>query len=413
MSHSINGHFGLIGNPLGHSYSPQIHAELADYEYRLYELAENEVETFLSGADFTALNVTIPYKKTVMPFLDEISDEAARIGSVNTITRTKDGGLRGDNTDYYGFSYMLDRAGIDVSGKKVLVLGAGGASMTARTVAADRAAREVVVISHSMNRPEVLAEHDDCEILINTTPVGMFPHNGETPVSLDLFPKLCGVADVIYNPAVTRLAHDARVRGIKWCTGLTMLVAQAKYASELFTGQTIDDSEIVRVTKKIESGMKNLLFVGMPGCGKSTIGASVARLTGRAFVDTDALIEQRAGATIPELFATHGEEYFRTLETEVLAEVSRGSGQVIATGGGIVTRERNRPLLEQNSTVIFLEREISSLPRDGRPISKSRDMNELYRERLPLYRAVSDYSFSVETTDAEENAKRILEMVGL
>ncbi|MGN1345402.1 MAG: shikimate kinase [Eubacteriales bacterium] len=404
---------GLIGKTLGHSYSPQIHAYFGDYEYKLYEMPEEEVGTFLKTADYTALNVTIPYKKTVMPFLDEISDEAARIGSVNTITRTKSGGLRGDNTDYYGFSYMLDYAGIDVTGKKVLIIGDGGASMTARTVAADRKAREVVIITEETNRPDVLAQHGDCEVLFNTSPVGMYPHAGKTPVSLDYFPKLEGVVDVIYNPAITRLAYEAKVRGIKWITGLTMLVAQAKMASELFTGSTIDDAEIARVTTAVSYGMKNLLLVGMPGSGKSTIGRKLAELTGRTFVDTDDLIVERAGRTIPEIFASHGEEYFRKLETEVLAEVSQKSRLVLATGGGVVTRPENHPLVNQNSVVVFLNRDLSILPKDGRPISQSRDLGELFRERLPLYQAVSDFEIAVDTPDVEKNARKILDKVGL
>lgn len=413
MSIEKKEHFGLIGKTLAHSYSPQIHALLANYEYKLYEMPEDEVGSFLKNADYTALNVTIPYKKTVMPFLDEISDEAARIGSVNTITRTKNGGLRGDNTDYYGFSYMLDYAGIDPCGKKVVIIGNGGASVTARTVAADRRAREVVVISHSMNRPEILAEHADCDIIVNTTPVGMYPNAGETPVSLDLFPTLSGVVDMIYNPAVTRIAHDAKCRGIRYVTGLSMLVAQAKMASELFTGSKIDDSEIMRVTSVISAEMKNILLVGMPGCGKSTIGGIISDITGRSFVDTDTMITERTGISIPEIFARYGEDEFRRLETEVLAEVSQKSGQVIATGGGVVTRAENHPLLEQNSTVIFLNRDISLLARDGRPISQSRDLNELYLERLPMYRAVCDYEIEIDSPDAHANAEKILAKVGL
>ncbi len=413
MSSFQNYKCGLIGKTLAHSYSPQIHALLADYEYKLYEMPEEDVGTFLKTADYTALNVTIPYKKTVMPFLDEISDEARRIGSVNTITRTENGGLRGDNTDYYGFSYMLDSAGIGVKGKKVIVVGNGGASMTARTVAEDRGAREVVILTRANNHPETYALHADCEVIFNTTPVGMYPHAGETPVPLEYFPNLEGVVDVIYNPAVTRLAHDAKVRGIKWITGLTMLVAQAKLASELFTGFKIDDSVIESVTKTVGNGMKNILLVGMPGCGKSTIGGKLAALTGREFVDTDALIVEKAGKSIPDIFAEDGEEYFRKLETEVLAEVSQKSALILATGGGVVTRPENHPLCKQNSIVAFLNRDVSILPKDGRPISQKRDLGELYRERLPLYRAVCDFEIAVDTPNVEANAKKILEKVGI
>ena len=403
---------GLIGKPLGHSYSPVIHALLGDYEYTLTELEEEEVGEYLKSDKFDATNVTIPYKKTVMPFLDEISDEALRIGSVNTITHLPDGRLRGDNTDYFGFSYMLDFAHIDVKDKIVLVVGGGGASMTARTVAADRGAKEVKILTHSENTPENLPKFTDAQIIINTSPVGMYPKNGESPVDLDLFPNICGVVDVVYNPSRTALILDAEERGIPCISGLTMLVGQAKVGSELFTGTKIDDSVIADITRKIELDRMNITLVGMPGCGKSTVGRTLAELTGREFIDLDDYITEKAGCPIPEIFAEKGEPYFRDLESECLAEISKLSGYVLSMGGGTPIRAKNRRMIRQNSTVIWLKRDITALPKDGRPVSQANDLTKLYEIRKPFYEAVSEYAIDV-CDSPEENAKKIMEVIGL
>jgi len=404
---------GLIGKTLGHSYSPQIHAELGDYDYSLFELLENELEDFVRSDKFHGANVTIPYKIAVIPYLDEVSPEAARIGSVNTIVHTADGRLKGYNTDYYGFGYMLDLAGIDVKGKKVLVLGSGGASLTARTLLSDRGAGEVVVISRSgENNYSNLYLHADADVIVNTTPVGMYPNNGQSPVELGLFPNLLGVADIIFNPSKTRLLLQAEERGIKCAGGLSMLVAQAKAASEYFAGTKIDDGEIARITAKIEMQMKNIALVGMPGCGKSTVGKVIAGKCGREFVDLDAVIVERAGMPIPEIFAKYGETYFRQLETEALAEVSKRSALVIATGGGTVIKEENRRLLRQNSTTVFIKRDIGNLPKDGRPVSQANSLEELYRTRLPFYLDAAELEIELSETP-EESANKILESVGL
>lgn len=403
---------GLIGMPLGHSYSPEIHAELDDYEYTLTELEESEVGDYLRSDKFDATNVTIPYKKTVMPFLDEISPEAQRIGSVNTITHLPNGGLKGDNTDYYGFSYMLDRAGIDVNGKVVVIIGSGGASMTARTVTADRGAKEVKILTEEENTPENLPKFAGAEILVNTSPVGMYPKNGRTPVPMDLFPKLIGVVDVVYNPAKTALMLDAEERGIPCISGLSMLVAQAKAASEHFTGKKIPDSEIARIVRAIELRNENITLVGMPGCGKSTIGKALAESLGREFVDIDEVIVERAGMPIPEIFAKYGEPHFRDLESECLDDISKKSSLIIATGGGSVMREKNIRMIRQNSITIFLRRDISLLPKDGRPVSQANDLNALFEKRLPFYKKAADYEIEV-APDPTENVKKIKETLGL
>ncbi len=403
---------GLIGKPLGHSYSPEIHALLGDYSYTLTELEEEEVGAYLKSDRFDATNVTIPYKKTVMPFLDVISEEAVRIGSVNTITHLPDGRLRGDNTDYFGFSYMLDCAGIDVKDKIVVIIGSGGSSVTARTVASDRGARDVRILSHSDNTPENLPKFSDAEILINTSPVGMYPKNGISPVPMDNFPNLCGVVDVIYNPSKTALILDAEERGIRCISGLTMLVAQAKLASELFTDGKISDDVLDDVTRKVELSKKNITLVGMPGCGKSTIGRILAKITEREFIDLDDVITEKAGMPIPEVFAKYGEPFFRDLETECLAEVSKLSGKVLSMGGGTPVRPENRRMIRQNSTVVFLRRDLSELSRDGRPVSQSNDLTKLYEFRRPFYEEVSEYSIDV-ILSPEENARKITEVIGL
>lgn len=385
---------GLIGEKLSHSFSPQIHRHLSDYSYELFEMSEGEVGAFLKSDRFDSTNVTIPYKKTVMPFLDEISDEARRIGSVNTITRTKTGGLRGDNTDYFGFSYMIRKSGIEIKGKKVLILGTGGASLTARTVCSDMGAEKITFVSRSgeVNYENLYYKCADTEVVINCTPVGMYPKNLVSPISLERLPSVEGVADMIYNPAKTRLLLDAQRLGIRYINGLSMLVAQAKKACELFLGERIDDSEIDRIVSLIENETMNIILVGMPGCGKSTLASLISGATGRELVDTDALIVEAEGRSIPDIFASDGEDFFRACEHRAAEAAGKLSGKVIATGGGIVTREENLDALRQNGKIFFIERDISLLSRDGRPLSQGADLNAMYEKRLPLYKQFADFT---------------------
>ena len=400
---------GLLGEKLGHSFSPRIHSELADYPYRLIELAEHEVGDFLKNGDCDALNVTIPYKQTVIPFLDEMTDAATRIGAVNTILRKSDGRLIGHNTDYAGFFDLATSLGVPFTGKKVLVLGSGGASRTAVIVAKDMGAREVIVISRSgENNYENLEKHADAEILINATPVGMYPKNGVTPLDIDRLPHLEGVLDMIYNPARTKLLQDAAKKGIPCKNGLLMLVSQARRATEFFLDTSIADSEVERITQSIARDTENIILIGMPGCGKSTLGALLAERLGRKLVDCDAEIVKDAGCSIPEIFEKEGEEGFRARETEAVARVCRESGLVIATGGGVVTRERNIPLLNQNGRVIFLDTPPEGLSVAGRPLSKARSPEVLYKERLPLYRAAANVTLNI-TRDIESNMKLLEE----
>ena len=381
---------GLLGRKLGHSYSPQIHAHLGDYPYDLFEKEPEDVEEFLRNGDFSAINVTIPYKQTVMPFCAELSPMARRIGAVNTIVRRKDGSLMGHNTDYFGFLSTFRRTGLDPAGKKALIIGSGGASKPAIAVLEELKAN-VVVISHKENVPENLAMHSDCAILVNATPVGMYPKVGDSPVDLSLFPRLEGVIDMIYNPSRTKLLLDAEARGLVAENGLWMLVAQAKEASEWFTGHAISDDVIAAIHRQLKREMENIILIGMPGCGKSTVGKLLAQKLNKPFVDADSQIEAAAGMTIPEIFADSEETGFRQIETMVLSELGKQSGLIIATGGGCVTQERNYPLLHQNGVCIWLTRDLNKLPTDGRPLSQSGKLEQMYQIRKPLYERFSDY----------------------
>ena len=398
---------GLLGEKLSHSFSPQIHSELSDYSYSLIEKSECEVGEFLKNGDFFAINVTIPYKKTVMPYLAEISEEARRIGSVNTITRRADGSLRGDNTDYYGFLYTVRLSGIKIEGKKVLILGTGGASLTARTVCEDLSAKEIIFVSRSgeVNYESLYEKHADAEVVINCTPVGMYPKNGASPIVLDSLKNCEGVIDMIYNPARTKLLLDAERLGIKCINGLSMLVAQAKRACELFLGESIDDGEIERITALIARQTRNIVLVGMPGCGKSTVGDLLSSMTGRKVIDTDVEITKKEGRTPSEIIKTDGEEAFRRIESQVVAEVGKTSGVIISTGGGVVTRQENYSPLHQNGVIVFIDRDVSSLATADRPLSV--DLEALYKKRLPVYRDFCDIEVSNSST-ADACAKEIL-----
>ena len=381
---------GLLGRKLGHSYSPQIHGLLGDYSYDLFEKEPEELTAFLRDGDFSGINVTIPYKKDVIPSLDELSPAARKIGSVNTIVRRSDGSLFGHNSDYFGFVSLVNHSGIAVEGKKVLVLGSGGTSNMVVAALRDLGAAPVVISRSGENNYDNLHLHADASVIVNATPVGMYPNTGVSPIDLNRFPKLEGVLDVIYNPAKTKLLLDAEALGIPHENGLWMLVAQAKEASEYFTGNKLSDDMIGKIHQKLSRQMKNIVLIGMPGCGKSTIGNLLAEKLGRKFVDADAEIVQMAGKPIPEIFAQDGEEVFRKWETTALENLGKQSGLVIATGGGCVTRERNYPALHQNGSIFWLERDLSLLPTDGRPLSQANRLEEMYALRRPMYEAFAD-----------------------
>ena len=382
--------YGLLGERLGHSFSPQIHRDLAGYDYQLLPTPPEAVEDLFARRAFQGLNVTIPYKRMVMPLCDEIDPRAAAIGAVNTVVN-RNGRLTGYNTDIDGFLYMARRAGVDMAGKKVVILGSGGTSRTARAAAGELGAREIVTVSrHGEDNYQNLSRHADAQVLVNTTPVGMYPNWGQSPVSLESFPALEGVLDVVYNPLRTALLLQAEERGLPCSCGLPMLVAQAKRAAELFTGQNIDDSRAEAVLHGLRGQLTNIVLIGMPGCGKTTVGRALAGKLGRTFVDLDEEIVRRAGMPIPEIFAREGEAGFRERESALVREFGERTGLVVSTGGGVVTRRENYIPLKQNGLLLHLRRDPAALPTDGRPLSQATAPEELWRRRAPLYAAFAD-----------------------
>lgn len=401
--------YGLLGKKLGHSFSPEIHGYFGGYAYGLFEKSEEELGTFLTDGAWKGLNVTIPYKKTVIPYCDELSERACVIGSVNTMYR-RNGRIYGDNTDYDGFLYMVSRLGVSVSGKKALILGNGGAALTVRAVLRNLGAAKLVVISRTgEDNYDNIQRHYDADIIVNTTPVGMYPDNGNAVISLKNFTNCTAVLDLIYNPLKTALILEAEELRINCAGGLSMLVAQAKRACELFQDTRIDAARTEEVIKKLRDRVQNIALIGMPGCGKTTVGRELAKRLAKTFVDIDEVIAMRAGKSIPQIFADSGEAAFRKMETEVLRKFSKEKGQVIATGGGIVTTPDNRALLRQNSTVIYIDRSIDELPTDGRPVSQSRSLHRIYDERVHAYRTWSD--FTVKNAEVSACVEKITEVL--
>lgn len=398
--------YGLLGEKLGHSFSPQIHRALAGYDYRLLPTPPEEVAELFRRRDFRGLNVTIPYKQTVIPLCDEVDPRAAAIGAVNTVVN-RNGRLTGYNTDIDGMICMARRAGVDLAGKKVVILGSGGTSHTAQAAARELGAAEIAVISrHGPDNYGNLSRHADAQVLINTTPVGMYPDCGLSPVSLDAFPRLEGVLDVVFNPLRTALLLQAMDRGLPCSCGLPMLVAQARRAAELFTGRAIPPSRADEILSGLTSELENIVLIGMPGCGKTTVGRALAERLGRAFVDLDEEIVRRAGRSIPDIFARDGEDAFRALETRAVREAGSRTGLVISTGGGVVTRKENRDPLRQNGVIVHLTRPLAALPTGGRPVSQSTDLAVLWQRRAPLYAAFADL-----TADNSGPLERALEQI--
>jgi len=400
-------YYGLLGEHLSHSYSPLIHSMLGDYDYRLIEKSPNELEEFLTSSDnkFSGLNVTIPYKTAVIPYCKDLSGNAKNIGSVNTIIRQQDGSLYGENTDFYGFSYLLETQRHNLFDGKILILGNGGSSLTVQAVlktcqgdgSFDRFGNPVIISRTGENNYENIDKHNDAVMIINTTPIGMYPNNEASPIEdLSIFKNCKAVIDLIYNPHRTKLLLQAEELNIPCNGGLPMLVAQAKKASELFTGRAIPDEIVNEITQSVKTQTQNIILIGMPGCGKSTVGKELATKLGREFADTDEWVEHKAGKSIPTIFSESGEAAFRKLENEALEELCKQSGLVIATGGGIVKRAENRDIIKQNGFVIFLDRDIKDLPTEGRPLSQKEGIEELAAERLPLYKKWSDFSVTVQ-----------------
>jgi len=398
--------FALIGKTLKHSYSPKIHALLGDYSYDLVEVSEDALKDFVLNSNYNGYNVTIPYKKAIMPYLDYVDQRAKDIGAVNTVV-VKDGKRYGYNTDFDGMAYMIKRAGIVVEGKTAVILGSGGTSNTAKAVLKFLGAKEIFIVSRSGEINYQNCYDIPAQIIVNTTPVGMYPDNYSCPVDLQKFNLLEGVVDVVYNPSKTALTFNAEKLGVLNTNGLSMLVAQAKYASEKFLSNEINDNVIEKVVKKLSKDTLNIVLVGMPSCGKSTVGGLLAKALNKEFIDTDAVIESRYGS-IPTIFAEHGEKYFRQLESAVIKEVGALSGKIIATGGGAVKDKENYFPLKQNAKIFYIERAVDKLVCDGRPLSKDMDtVKKLYEERKDLYEFFADVKVD-NNSDAEKAVEGVI-----
>lgn len=412
--------YGLLGKKLGHSYSPEIHEAFGRYSYRLIELGEDQLEEFLKSPEIGGLNVTIPYKEAVVKYCSRLTPLAKKIGAVNTIYREPvetdhPGQLVGDNTDYDGFLALLRKSGISLSEKKVLVMGSGGASRMVQQACRDLGVRELTIVTRDGREGtipyEALSHHADSEIIINATPVGMYPNNGESPLDLALFPHCQAVVDLIYNPLTTRLLAQAKERKLTAAGGLSMLVEQAAKACQRFTGQEVPSADIERITRELEGQIRNIVLIGMPGCGKTTMGRLLSEALGRPFLDMDSIIEKESGLAIPQIFERHGEEEFRRLERELAERIGKERGQIISTGGGIVLHPENVENLSQNGTLIFLDRPISLLARNGRPLSVSTEaIEKMARDRMALYKGASDYIISMDESP-DVNLEKLMNII--
>lgn len=403
--------YGLIGEHLKHSYSCEIHAQIADYEYELHEIPPSGLGEFLKKREFNAINVTIPYKQDVIPYLDEISDTAKRIGAVNTIVN-RNGRLYGDNTDFAGMLALAKHIGVDMKGRKVLILGTGGASKTGHALAEYMGAQSVYYVSRSgkdgsISYEQAVTEHSDAQIIINATPVGMFPKQDGRPIDISAFPKLEGVIDAIYNPLRTNLILDAQERGIPAEGGLYMLSAQAVHASAVFRDIPLDESLVDKAFKSVKNDKQSIVLIGMPSSGKTTVGRILAEKCGKQLADTDEYIVRKIGMPISDFFAKHGEAEFRKIEKETVAELSATGGRIIATGGGAVLDAENVRALKQNGVLVFLDRRPENLiATDDRPLASRRSaLEKLYAERYDIYCAAAELHIDANTTpEAEADA---------
>ena len=407
--------YGLIGEKLGHSFSKDIHERIADYTFDLIPLSKEEFKTFMEKKEFTALNVTIPYKKDVIPYLDEMDEHAKAIGAVNTIVN-RDGKLKGYNTDFTGFLYMVKKHNVHMEGKKVLIIGNGGASAAIQAVVQHESAGSMVIVdvvpgNGAISYDEMFSSHLDAEIIINTSPIGMYPRIGNAPIDISMFHKCEAVLDVIYNPILTRLCFEAQEMDIKRVNGLEMLIAQAKQSVEFFLDKSIDDQIIDDIYQDMLRERCNIVLIGMPSAGKTTIGKMLENRMQKEFIDLDDIIIEKAGKSIPEIFEESGEAGFRAIETEAAIEVSKLNNKLIATGGGTIKHKVNMDYLRQNGITIFIDRDVDKLISSdpNRPLSKSSDaLAKMHAERLPLYQKYAAY-VAVNNSDIESTVTEIVE----
>ncbi len=405
--------YGLIGEKLSHSFSKEIHEQIESYEYTINEVAKEDLDSFMTKHDFKAINVTIPYKEAVIKHLHYVSDTAKTIGAVNTIVN-KSGRLYGYNTDFMGMEALICKADIDIKNKKVLILGTGGTSKTANAVVSHLGASCIITVSRTagfgvVTYDEMYACHTDADVIINTTPCGMYPHADASPVDIERFTSLSGVVDAIYNPLRTRLVCSALKKGIKAAGGLYMLVAQAIFAAEKFTGKTYGKDLLDSIYGKIYSDKQNIVLIGMPSSGKSTVAKELSSILERTFVDTDDMIVTKYNSSISDIFSLCGETVFRDRESEAVAEVSQMSGCIIATGGGAILRPENVDALRQNGVLYFLDRDLQDLvPTADRPLALDcESIQKLFEERYPKYSAAADEIIKIDS-DPHEIAKRII-----
>ena len=399
--------YGLIGEHLGHSFSKVIHEKIGDYVYEIKEIEPQNVEAFMKKCEFMGINVTIPYKELVIPMLDYVDDSAKKIGAVNTVVN-KGGKLWGYNTDYYGMLSLINKVGAKINGKKILIIGTGGTSKTVTAVVKDLGAREIIYLSHSqksgtVSLDELYQYHTDVDVIFNTSPVGMYPNNYNKPIDIKKFPKAKSLIDAVYNPLRTELVSDAQREGLEAEGGLYMLCAQAVYAYEYFTGKVAPEGIIDSIYGDLVKEKSNVVLVGMPASGNSTVGQILSELTGKELIDTDAEIVKAHGTDIPTIFKDKGESYFRDLEAKIVEDVSKLNGKIIATGGGAILRQSNVQALKQNGRVYFLDRDLENLmPTSDRPLASDREaITKRYNERYEIYKKVADQRVDSNVTPSE------------
>jgi len=406
--------YGLLGEKLGHSFSKEIHESINNYIYNLIEVKKENLDSFMNNKNFKAINVTIPYKEMVIPYLSYVDNKALEIGAVNTIVNI-DNQLYGYNTDYLGLKKLITKNNIDLKNKKILILGTGGTSKTAFVLAKDLGAKEIIKVSRKKTNDfiayeEAITSYNDANIIINTTPCGMYP-NDDLVINLDSFKKLDAIVDVIYNPLNTKLARVAKQKNIKAVNGLYMLVAQAVYASYIFINKEVDEEKIDEVYNKILNTKLNIALIGMPSCGKTTISKIIGEKLNKEVIDTDLKIEEKIKMPIKSFLNKDNENEFRDIESQVINEVSKLNNVIISCGGGVIKRSENIDYLRRNSLIIFIDRSLDLLQTtSSRPLSSNKtDLEKLYNERYPIYKQSCDYQIT-NNNELEKTISKILEV---